>query len=128
MKTSTLTLLLICLTAGCDRGPRMCIVAGNISYQGKVVEEGEIIFADANQQSPTAAGRIELGKYSVNVLPGEKSVRITGNKKTGRMVQEGMAGGVPDRVDLIPAKYNTSTTLLRTIPPQERISLDFELD
>ena len=121
-------LLFISALTGCNRGPQMCEVTGKVSFQGKAVEEGDIVFADVDKRAPTAAGRIEFGKYRVKVLPGKKSVRITGNKKTGKTIREGMAPEVADRVDLIPAKYNLSTTLVRSVKPQDTMQLDFPLD
>ena len=114
--------------AGCQRGTQSCSVSGTVSYRGHDVEEGEIIFADASQQVATAAGTITRGTYRVKMLPGNKTVRITASKPTGRILTGAMGVELPQRVELIPARYNTASRLGCTVEPQREMVVDFALD
>jgi len=121
-------LLLVCTIPACSRGPQFCHIRGTVTYQGAIIDEADIIFSDVEQRAPTAASRIEHGKYQVKVLPGKKTVRITASKKTGRMLTGAMGVDVPERIELIPAKYNIATTLTCTAELTMPATLDFNLN
>ena len=111
---------------GCDTGPKFYPVTGSVSYAGQPVADGEIIFADAAGSGASAVGRIEKGRYTLQATAGENQVRITASKETGRMLEGGMGAKIPERIDLIPAQYNTATTLNRTVDPHA-LTIDFDL-
>lgn len=116
--------ILIC---GCGGGPKQFTVTGSVSYQGQPVADGEIVFADAQGTGPTAAAKIENGKYTIHTTAGEKKVRITATRETGKIVEGAMGAKYPQRVDLIPPQYNTATTLVRKVGPDGDLVLDFPL-
>ena len=115
------------LFCGCGGGPRQYTVTGEVSYEGQPVAEGEIVFADAEGSGPTATASIENGKYEIKTIAGKKKVRITATRETGKIIEGAMGAKYPERVDLIPPKYNTATTLVRTVDPNGDRVLDFRL-
>ncbi len=119
--------ILLC-ALGCNSSPRDVPVTGTVTYQNQPVESGEIVFADAAGSAPSAHAQIVGGKYALRALPGAKQVRITATRETGKMLEGGMGVQVPERVDLIPAQYNTSTTLTCTVEPGDNKPLDFKLE
>lgn len=112
---------------GCNRGPTQYVIAGEVTYQDQPVLDGQIFFADVKGNDPTAVGTIEDGRYKLRTVAGEKRVRITATKKTGKMLDGPMGVKCPERIDVIPAKYNTDSTLVRTVPPADKPTLDFRL-
>lgn len=86
MKNITLICLigLICLVAACNRGPKMVNISGTITIAGETFDKGIVQFDPVDKQGPSAGGKIENGKYSVSVPPGEKIVRIRGTKVVGQ--------------------------------------------
>ncbi len=116
------------LLPGCSSEPKQYVVSGEVTYKGQPVAQGEIVFADAKGgTAATAAGKIKDGRYQIRILPGDKKVRITSTKETGKMLEGAMGAKYPERVDLIPAKYNSATTLTRTITPESG-TVDFRLE
>ncbi len=111
---------------GCSQEPRQYVVTGSVSYRGQLVTEGEIIFVAGAGSGESSVGRIEQGRYMLRTSAGDKQVRITASKETGRMLEGGMGARIPERIDLIPPKYNTDTTLSCTVDPQ-KLALDFDL-
>lgn len=122
-----LVVVLLC-AGGCGAPAREVAVSGSVTYQNQPIETGEIVFADAAGTAPSAHAQITGGKYELRALPGAKQVRITATRETGKMLEGGMGVQVPERIDLIPAKYNTSTTLTCTVEPGENKPIDFKLE
>lgn len=124
MLRSALALACLLLLTGCNNGPRLHTISGSVQYKGQPVADGEIVFADAAGDS--AVGRIQQGRYTLQATAGEKQVRISASKETGRILEGAMGAKIPERIDLIPAQYNTATTLTRTVDPQTP-TIDFDL-
>ena len=120
--------LSIGLGLGCSKGPTVYTVSGEVTYQGKPVESGDIAFADAARSDRTASGTITDGRYSLQTTAGKKLVRITATKETGKMITGAMDATYPEIVDLIPEKYNTATTLEITVDPGQSTKGDFHLE
>ncbi|HTN76649.1 MAG TPA: hypothetical protein VL096_15425, partial [Pirellulaceae bacterium] len=59
---------------------------------------------------------------------GEKIVRITARKETGKTTEGGMGVKVPETIDLLPAKYNTNSTLKYSVLPAGQNKADFSLE
>ena len=116
------------LLSGCDSGPKQYKVSGKVSYQGEPVAEGDIFFAASDGASATAAGKIHNGRYELLTTAGKKTVRITASRETGKIIEGAMDQKFSERVDLIPAKYNTASTLERTVDPSAGLTIDFELE
>lgn len=61
------------MLGGCgSAGPRMVTVSGQVTLNGKPLEEGTIVFQDPQGNAPTAQAVIRQGSYSCQVLPGRK--------------------------------------------------------
>jgi hypothetical protein len=92
-------------------------VKGEVTFDGKPVDEGSISFESADGKGPSMGGRIEAGRYEVSAQggAGRKVVRIRGVLKTGRKVEAGPP--VPKGVLIdeikgpIPAAYNEQSTM-----------------
>ena len=120
-----LAALLIC---GCGGGPKLYTVTGTVTYQGKPVQSGQIVFADATTTGPTATAAIKDGQYKIRCTAGDKKVRITATQETGKMVEGAMGATYPETIDLIPPQYNTATTLQCKVGPDEDPVCDFSLE
>ncbi len=120
--------VLIMPAGGCNDGPAVYEVVGSASYQGNPLAEGLIIFAPRDGIGPTATGDIRDGRFSVFATAGEKTVRITASKETGRMIQGAMDQQYPERIDIVPPQYNTASTLVRNIDPDGSRVIDFQLE
>ncbi len=125
-------MLLICW--GCGRGG-LVTVEGKVTWQDQPVEEGTIVFDPADGQGPSAGGKIQNGQYQLAgdsaVPPGEKIVRISATRKTGRKVEAGPPsppGTLVEEIEsYIPPEYNTQSKLRCTIPSARTHRQDFAL-
>lgn len=124
---SILVAMSVLALGGCNREPAQYTITGEVTYQNQSVADGEIIFSDVKGNAPAAVGRIENGRYQLRTVAGEKQIRITATKKTGKMINGTMGMKYEERVDIIPTKYNTATTLVRSVPPNDNSTLDFRL-
>lgn len=116
--------LLAALACGCGgNADGRVSVSGSVSYNGEPVESGSITFVPTDSKKPRAAGEILNGKYTIPAdkgpMPGPHKVEILANKKTGKQVTvPGDTGNKTDQVkQILPAKYNTATTLTAEIKP-----------
>lgn len=114
--------LLLALVAGCGGAPT-AEVTGTVRFNGKPVEDGDIVFVPADGKAP-AAGKIKDGRFAVRARPGRNKVQIRAARA---------ARGKPDPImgatkrGYIPAKYNTRTTLEEEVRPGGANELRFEL-
>ena len=117
-----LGLLLIVASTGCDSGPKTYHLKGTVTYQGKPVPAGNILFEpDGSQGNEGQAGfaKIKDGKYDTSlegqgVLGGPHQVRITGFDGVPR-------GELLLGIPLFP-DYTTTAEL-----PQKEAVQDFEV-
>ena len=79
--------------------------------------EGSISFEAPDGSTPTFGGRIENGAYRIQDLPaqsaGQRLVRITASRKTGRKVPAGPPfppSTMIDEIEPVPARYNQKST------------------
>jgi len=98
---------LVALALGCSRS-EFVEVTGSVSWQGKPVEIGEIIFAPLNKSVAPAAGRIRGGKYKLLAKPGKARVEIQAVRKTG---QRDPREGFEITELYIPRRYNEESEL-----------------
>ncbi len=91
---SIVTLGVIPLLIGCGAESSDTVtVQGNITVDGKPIEQGSITFLSADGETPSSGGVIADGKYTAEVVPGEKTIMVLGTKVIG---QELILEGVPD--------------------------------
>lgn len=122
--------------SGCGK-PASMRVWGQVTWEGKPVEGGSIVFSPVEDTpGPSTGANIVDGKYDVAEKGGPRPagvyrVEITGVKKTGKKITPPKSEGnqlVDELAPLIPPEYNTRSTLKVTIsldPKQNEI--DFNL-
>lgn len=109
-------------------------IKGSVNLAGKPLAAGEIQFLPANDdgKTPPAGGRIAEGKYAISAesgpIPGAYKVVIHSDSGKGPALTGGMPGGAgtPNK-ELIPAKYNTNSTLTADIKSGQAEPFDFDL-
>ncbi|GAA4438168.1 hypothetical protein [Bremerella cremea] len=113
---------LIGLLAGCNTASEIT-VKGAVTFEGTPVETGEILFIPADGTGPVSAGPISNGEFSFIATPGEKKVEITANRVGDKPAPDGL----PNYIPYIPAKYNTQTTLTKTVENKAENVYTFDL-
>lgn len=106
---------LACVLSGCQRGPEVGTVKGTIALDGRPVEGGIVRFVPADGNSQPADCVITDGAYTVTMPLGEKKVEIFWAKSASDAPIDTASQGNEKIVQMIPAKYNTQTTLTHTI-------------
>jgi len=110
-------------------------VTGEVTFDGKPVEQGTISLEPVDRQGPTSGGKIVNGKYRLEgdaaPLPGKKTVRISAARKTGRKIPAGSLAKKGEMVEeierYIPDIYNKKTTLTCEVGGQGTNQIDFHL-
>jgi hypothetical protein len=126
MKTWCAALFLGCLglLAGCGGGDTEAEVSGTVLLDGQPLKEGEIIFEEVDRSKTPAAGRIVEGKYTLKVLAGSKTVRITASRPTKK---PDPVMGAAAREALIAKEFNDSSILRADIKPGQQDGVNFEV-
>jgi len=106
------------LAVGCD-GQNTVRVWGTVNYQGRAVEEGQIIFFPLEDtDGPSTGGAIEKGSYDIPAKSGPRAggvyqVQITGTGPA-RSYSPDASGVGPKytvREQYIPARFNKNSRL-----------------
>ncbi|HVW02059.1 MAG TPA: hypothetical protein VHB77_17040 [Planctomycetaceae bacterium] len=102
-------------TTGCSRGggdgPKLYPVAGRVTFDGKPVASGEIVFA-ATDGSHIAGAQIVDGEYSLKAAAGKKKVQITALRDVpGEFREDNPGESVQVREMYIPPQYNSQSML-----------------
>lgn len=134
---STISLVAICVvisTSGCGKGSgdeiKRAEVSGSVTWDGNPLPEGMISFYP--EKGPAAQGVITNGTYKIKdnggVPVGTCKVTIEAMKETGKTLPGG-ATGQPEKekIQYLPAKYNSKTTLNVTVDPGTANTHDFKL-
>lgn len=120
------------LLVGCQAksGPDTYPVSGTVTYQGKAVKQGQILFVpDATQVGggPTSGCEIIDGNFVGKSTAGAKRVEIYGSWETGKTIKmDDGTGEVPQQAS-IPSKYNEGSKLEVELKPETNDNLKFEL-
>lgn len=122
-------LWLSCIVAGCDSNKNLTTVAGHVTYQGKPLEQGSIVFISPHSRQVT--GEIKGGEIlnvttfhdNDGVAAGEYLVAITSRDQSEKF-KNSMAPP-----SLIPVRYaDVSTSGLKAnIQPNDNNVLQFDL-
>jgi hypothetical protein len=125
-------------SAGCgDASPEHAVVHGRVTYRGKPIEQGKIVFHPlAPSTARPAGGEIINGQYAIREngpVIGKHRVEIQAYRKTGRKVPD-LRGdvSVPNRplvdetVPMLPASFNVESSLTADIANSDN-TVDFEL-
>jgi hypothetical protein len=127
---AVLAVLATCPACGSGRVP----IQGEVTFNGKAIEDGTISLEPADGQGSTTGGKIAGGKYQLTgdaaPLPGKKIVRIFAVRKTGRKIAAQFAppGTMIDDVEpYIPDIYNNGSTLTCEVSREASNQIDFNL-
>ena len=120
--------------SGCNKDSNRASVSGSVSFNGEPLSEGSIVFIpEGGNSGPSAGGTIHEGKYSIGrkkgPIVGTNRVEINAVRETGKMVTVGMGRGaveMAERIEVIPAMYNTASELKEDLKPG-RNETDFNL-
>ena len=125
MKTQIIVALLaVLLLSGCGKSEKKYTLTGTVTYQGKLVERGSVSFVPVEAGKHSDGAEIVDGKYTCEVTPGEKIVRITGSRQVPPP-----KGDNPSLVlyeDFIPSKFNRESELQIDVTGAQ--TKDFQLE
>jgi hypothetical protein len=128
----------LALNAGCGAAPpEQTAVHGRVTYRGKPLEQGKIVFHPlAPLKGRPAGADIVNGTYAINEngpVIGKHRVEIQAYRKTGRKVPDLMGdASIPNRplvdetVPILPATFNVESTLTADITTSDN-TVDFNL-
>lgn len=126
----------VCLIGCGSSGPPRAAISGTVTFEGEPVSQGTIAFLPTSDTKGASTGsEIKEGKYSIAAVSGptygKYKVQIRWSKKTGKQIELGSPsppGTMMDEViEVIPAKYNTESTLEREVKSAKE-EFDFKLD
>lgn len=121
--TVGLLLVLGLVASGCNGDPTVD-VNGVVTFEGKPLQEGEVIFATEDGSLTPAAGKIQEGRYTLRTLPGPKKVMINASKRSN--VRDPLTGDFQE-YSFIPPSYNLRSKLTADVRPGRANTFDFEL-
>ena len=109
-----LAMLCVCV-GGC--GESDCMVHGTVTLDDEPLANGTISFLPKDDQTPTAGGVIEKGRYRLEVQPGPKTVQITASRVVGQEAPyEGDSTTLLDVTEqILPPRYNANSELVAEI-------------
>lgn len=99
-------------------------VTGSVTFAGKPIEDGSIVFDPADGKGTSAMGGIVNGQFTAEVPAGEKIIRISAVRTTEEKDQY----GEPVTESYVPDKYNIDSALKKTVKPDGENKFDFNLD
>jgi len=131
--------LLALLLAGCigsDGGPPRVAVNGEVTFRGKPVQKGSILFIPTGEtRGPQAGAVIENGQYQLSSdrgpVVGKLRVEIRAERKLGYDITEPSESvrhiGEPMPKGEIPPEYNDQSTLVIETTPDGDNLFNFHL-
>jgi hypothetical protein len=103
----------LCVALGCsDAGPKTYAVSGLVTLDGRPLEEGDIYFYSRDPQISADYGKIKGGRFAFRAKAGSKRVEI---KASGIVPGKKTPMGGPVRINVLPSRYNTESTLTREV-------------
>jgi hypothetical protein len=102
--------------AGCSGGAPYGAVRGEVTLDGKPLDEGVVRFVPLDGQTPTASALIASGKFSERVPIGSHRVEISSPKlpkgiRSSKQMKRGTVNEGSALEELIPERYNTRSQL-----------------
>ena len=130
---STVCILLLTLTGCGEAGPETYPVTGTISYQGKPLPLGAVMFV-SDAGPPASANIGEDGSYQLEAVDGTHRVLVIAVPPQQGRPDPNVDGGIdttgfPRVKPLVPAKYNDYNTsgVVVEVKPQGENKIDIEL-
>ncbi len=136
--------IVVLFVVGCGgaAGPERIGVSGHVTYNGEPIEDGEIsFFPEAGTDAPPSSAIITDGNYEVApkwaLMPGTYAVKVLSYKVSlqdsklpgGALDRPPPPGGIELKDQLLPAKFNTKSTIEKLTVKSEPggIKKDFDL-
>jgi hypothetical protein len=117
--------LLLFTGSGCGDGkPPKYPLSGTITFDGKPIAEGSIMFIPSDRHSSTETAAIVDGKYAIELPVGQKLVMVEASRFIG---PEDKAMGVRPRDQYLPDRYNVESKLTMEVKPQNDNIYDLKL-
>jgi hypothetical protein len=113
-------MLVVGSLAGCQRGPAVGTVEGEVTLDGQPLKEGRIALTPLDGQSQTAGATITDGKFALEAPATSMKVEINANRVIGkrRVYEDSPQSPVVDVVEeLIPPRYNINSELTLEVKP-----------
>ena len=119
----------LALVSGCDKGVKHYRVTGNVTFDGKPLPEGEIVFFPADGSGQPDAGLIKDGKFDFPAVAGQMRVEISAERDhPTKKIPGGTKGTwVPAKENYIPDRYNVESELLVEVTHGGDNTFDFPL-
>jgi hypothetical protein len=127
VKSYLIVPLVVFVSFGCSQptGPKSMRVWGDVSFDGKPVDDGSITFESTDGAAPAQA-QIKAGHYDVPAESGPVSektylIRINALTKTGKTVPNMIPIGGPTMdvmAETIPVVFNAKSAIKKTISPE----------
>ncbi|QDU77105.1 hypothetical protein Pan97_41670 [Bremerella volcania] len=131
MRTSVaLVFCLILGSLGCSSStsaPDMHVVHGTVTFDGKPIEKGRILFRQTEGDGRAYSTEIVEGAYELEVKEGPSEVTITASRLIPGKFDN--SNGTPEQIGemYIPAKYNRKTELNALVTPGGENQFAFDL-
>ena len=116
--------LLLLISLGCNSAETLAEVSGTVLLGSEPLAEGNIIFEALDKSTAPGAGIIKDGKYTIQVLPGSKKVKIQASKP-GTKIDPVMKSAMPESI--LGPEFNDKTTLKAEIKPGKNEKIDFQV-
>ena len=116
--------LLLLISLGCNSAETPAEVSGTVLLGSEPLAEGNIIFEAPDKSTAPGAGIIKDGKYTIQVLPGSKKVKIQASKP-GTKIDPVMKSAMPESI--LGPEFNDKTTLKAEIKPGKNEKIDFQV-
>ena len=126
MAIRSLVIAAMFCSSGCGPSvPPTYPVSGTITYDGKPVTDGDILFVPLDRSLGPDAGKIDGGKYTLQAKAGKCRVEITALDigPDTPIIQ-----GSPVASNYIPARYNSKTELIVEVSADGNNVFDFPLE
>ncbi|WP_233198696.1 MULTISPECIES: hypothetical protein [Pirellulaceae] len=125
--------LVVCLMlgpVGCSSstsGPDMHVVQGTVTFDGKPIETGRILFRQTEGDGRAYSTEIVEGSYKLEVKEGPTEVAITASRLIPGKFDN--SNGTPEQMGemYIPAKYNQKTELNALVKSGSDNQFSFDL-
>ena len=118
--------------AGCNNGPptpKTYPVSGEVTLDGKPMKSGEVTFVSVADGIRDSVQVVD-GKFAGEVMAGNRQIEIRSYvpvKVNNAMYASSDVNGEPSMENIIPAKYNTNTTMTETVKEGENAPFKFEV-
>lgn len=119
----TIACLVILALIGCNNDGTTS-VSGKVLVDGQPLEQGDIIFEEADQSKPPVSSTISQGEYKAEMPPGNKKVRVMASRPAG---QVDPLMGVAGRESAISPEFNVNSTLTLKVGATPVADANFEV-